>query len=214
MGSFVPQGGHLLAHAFAARTQCAAQRTHRQTITRYKHARYVRACSHTHARIQGLRTLLRLVGREKVECKTMRGRVGLRQASVREVKRLDSISRSPVYSSLGEALSGLATIRAFHAESRLSHRNGDLVDRSVVMSLVNMSMNRWVPTPPENENVSSRRQRRHCRRLPKLYTSINWVVWRQRPSPVVGTAAFSGETGSVAVKALYNMRSFTPVLFC
>ena len=33
------------------------------------------------------------------------------QASVREIKRLDAISRSPVYTSVGEAISGLATIR-------------------------------------------------------------------------------------------------------
>ena len=64
------------------------------------------------------------------------------QASVREVKRLDSISRSPVYSSLGEALAGLPTIRAYRAEDRLAKRNAALVDASVVMSLVNMSMNR------------------------------------------------------------------------
>ena len=68
------------------------------------------------------------------------------QASVREVKRLDSISRSPVYSSIGEALAGLPTIRAFRCEQRLSLRNADLVDCSVIMSLVNMSMNRWGPT--------------------------------------------------------------------
>lgn len=35
------------------------------------------------------------------------------QASVREVKRLDSISRSPVYTSIGEAINGVATLRAF-----------------------------------------------------------------------------------------------------
>ncbi len=61
---------------------------------------------------------------------------------MREVKRLDSISRSPVYSSIGEALAGLATIRAFRAEQRLCSRNAELVDNSVTMSLVNMSMNR------------------------------------------------------------------------
>lgn len=64
------------------------------------------------------------------------------QASVREVKRLDSISRSPVYSSIGEALAGIATIRAYRCEDRLAGRNARLVDDSVIMSLVNMSMNR------------------------------------------------------------------------
>ena len=61
---------------------------------------------------------------------------------MREVKRLDSISRSPVYSSIGEALTGLATIRAFRAEERLAAHNAGLVDDSAVMSLVNMSLNR------------------------------------------------------------------------
>lgn len=64
------------------------------------------------------------------------------QASVREVKRLDSISRSPVYTSIGEALNGLPTIRAYHAEQRLTAHNAYLVDNSAVMSLVNQSMNR------------------------------------------------------------------------
>lgn len=33
------------------------------------------------------------------------------QSSVREVKRLDAITRSPVYTTVGEAISGLGTIR-------------------------------------------------------------------------------------------------------
>lgn len=76
------------------------------------------------------------------------------QASVREVKRLDSISRSPVYSSIGEALAGLPTIRAFRCEQRLSLRNADLVDASVIMSLVNMSMNRCEPCSPRPDPPS------------------------------------------------------------
>lgn len=33
------------------------------------------------------------------------------QSTVREVKRLDAITRSPVYTSVGEAIGGLSTIR-------------------------------------------------------------------------------------------------------
>lgn len=73
------------------------------------------------------------------------------QASVREVKRLDSISRSPVYSSIGEELAGLATIRAYRAEDRLIKRNGDLIDRSVIFSLANQSMNRQVTSARERD---------------------------------------------------------------
>ena len=64
------------------------------------------------------------------------------QTSVREVKRLDSISRSPVYSSIGEELAGQASIRAYRAENRLISRNAQLLDGSVIYSLVNQSMNR------------------------------------------------------------------------
>ena len=65
---------------------------------------------------------------------------------MREIKRLDAISRSPVYGSIGEELAGLATIRAYRAEGRLITRNADLIDRSVIFSLVNQSMNRCFPS--------------------------------------------------------------------
>eukprot|EP00803_Ostreobium_quekettii_P010076 evm.model.scf_1807.1 EVM.evm.TU.scf_1807.1 scf_1807:280-13061(-) len=66
------------------------------------------------------------------------------QTTVREIKRLDSINRSPVYGSISEALNGLATIRAFGAEKRLVARHGEFIDSMIVMSLANQSMNRWL----------------------------------------------------------------------
>lgn len=94
------------------------------------------------------------------------------QASVREVKRLDSISRSPVYSSIGEALAGLATIRAFRCEERLCGRNAELVDNSVVMSLVNMSMNRCRSCALQAPTRSS-----SCRTLLLLATLVWFILW-------------------------------------
>lgn len=61
---------------------------------------------------------------------------------MREVKRLDAISRSPLYSALGEAVGGLATIRALRVEGRLLGRCGSLLDRNVACSLVSQSANR------------------------------------------------------------------------
>ena len=63
---------------------------------------------------------------------------------MREAKRLDAISRSPVYSSISEALAGLATIKAYRAEARLKRRNAQLLDTNLVMSLINMSLNRCI----------------------------------------------------------------------
>ncbi|KAG6642050.1 ABC transporter C family member 2-like [Carya illinoinensis] len=66
------------------------------------------------------------------------------QSTAREVKRLDSISRSPVYAQFGEALNGLATIRAYKAYDRMADINGKSVDNNIRFTLVNMSGNRWL----------------------------------------------------------------------
>ena len=66
------------------------------------------------------------------------------QATVREVKRLDAVSRSPIYTAVGEALGGLASIRAYRAERRLLASTGAALDGNVVMSLASMSANRWL----------------------------------------------------------------------
>ncbi|CAD7704333.1 unnamed protein product, partial [Ostreobium quekettii] len=66
------------------------------------------------------------------------------QSTVREIKRLNAINRSPVYGSINEALNGLATIRAFGAERRLINQNGEFINDMIVLSLANQSMNRWL----------------------------------------------------------------------
>eukprot|EP00897_Mesotaenium_endlicherianum_P001271 jgi/Mesen1/1171/ME000124S00204 len=66
------------------------------------------------------------------------------QTTMREAKRLDSISRSPVYTQFGEALNGLSTIRAYRAHERMASINGRAVDRNVRYTLLNMSANRWL----------------------------------------------------------------------
>uniref|UniRef100_A0A6V7QY80 ABC-type xenobiotic transporter n=1 Tax=Ananas comosus var. bracteatus TaxID=296719 RepID=A0A6V7QY80_ANACO len=66
------------------------------------------------------------------------------QATAREVKRLDSITRSPVYAQFGEALNGLPTIRAYKAYDRMAAINGKSMDNNIRFTLVNMSANRWL----------------------------------------------------------------------
>lgn len=66
------------------------------------------------------------------------------QSTAREVKRLDAITRSPVYAQFGEALNGLATIRAYRAQERMAVANGMAVDKNVRYTLVNMATNRWL----------------------------------------------------------------------
>ncbi|XP_031744162.1 ABC transporter C family member 2 isoform X2 [Cucumis sativus] len=66
------------------------------------------------------------------------------QSMAREIKRLDSISRSPVYAQFGEALNGLSTIRAYKAYDRMADINGKAMDNNIRFTLVNMSGNRWL----------------------------------------------------------------------
>ncbi|KAL8138386.1 LOW QUALITY PROTEIN: hypothetical protein V2J09_004387 [Rumex salicifolius] len=66
------------------------------------------------------------------------------QRTAREVKRLDSISRSPVYAQFGEALNGLSTIRAYKAYDRMANINGKSMDNNVRFTLVTMGGNRWL----------------------------------------------------------------------
>ena len=50
-------------------------------------------------------------------------------ATYRELKRLDSVGRSPIYALLGETLDGVSTIRAFGAQNTFSERLRNMLDR-------------------------------------------------------------------------------------
>ncbi|XP_049372840.1 ABC transporter C family member 12-like isoform X2 [Solanum verrucosum] len=66
------------------------------------------------------------------------------QNTSREVKRLDSITRSPVYAQFGEAINGLSTIRAYKAHDQLAAINGKSMDNNIRFTLANTSTNRWL----------------------------------------------------------------------
>lgn len=66
------------------------------------------------------------------------------QSTSREVKRLDSITRSPVYAQFGEALNGLSTILAYKAHDRMADINGNAMDYNIRFTLVNICSNRWL----------------------------------------------------------------------
>eukprot|EP00301_Raphidiophrys_heterophryoidea_P005475 c12292_g1_i1.p1 GENE.c12292_g1_i1~~c12292_g1_i1.p1 ORF type:complete len:1600 (+),score=427.88 c12292_g1_i1:315-4802(+) len=66
------------------------------------------------------------------------------QRSAREVKRLDSLTRSPVYAFFNQTLVGSATVRAFGGEGHVMGKLGGKVDDNIALNLVSMSMNRWL----------------------------------------------------------------------
>lgn len=62
----------------------------------------------------------------------------------RQLKRLESISRSPIYSNFGETLSGITIIRAFNCEDRFVKHADSLLDTNQSCAYPNIIANRWL----------------------------------------------------------------------
>ena len=62
----------------------------------------------------------------------------------RELKRLDSVSRSPIYAHFQESLSGISTIRAFRQQKRFLLENEWRIDANISAYFPSISANRWL----------------------------------------------------------------------
>eukprot|EP00871_Galdieria_phlegrea_P001718 jgi/Galph1/2547/GphlegSOOS_G1226.1 len=62
----------------------------------------------------------------------------------RELKRLESITRSPFLAHFGETLNGVSCIRAFDAQTMFAEQNYGLLDRNSKPTLYSVSCNRWL----------------------------------------------------------------------
>jgi ATP-binding cassette subfamily C (CFTR/MRP) protein 1 len=62
----------------------------------------------------------------------------------RELKRLDSISRSPIYAHFQESLSGMSTIRAYGQELRFEQENEWRIDANLRAYFPSINANRWL----------------------------------------------------------------------
>lgn len=62
----------------------------------------------------------------------------------RELKRLDSVSRSPIFANFQESLIGVATIRAYGKEERFKHLNQARVDKNMRAYNPTINSNRWL----------------------------------------------------------------------
>ncbi|KAL8861409.1 MAG: hypothetical protein Q9178_002282 [Gyalolechia marmorata] len=62
----------------------------------------------------------------------------------RELKRLDSISRSPIYAHFQESLGGMTTIRAYRQQQRFALENEWRVDENLRAYFPSISANRWL----------------------------------------------------------------------
>ncbi|CAF0918354.1 unnamed protein product [Adineta ricciae] len=65
-------------------------------------------------------------------------------ASSRQLRRLDSTTRSPVYSHFGETVQGLSSIRAYHVQKRFIDQSDQLLDRNQSCYFASCVSNRWL----------------------------------------------------------------------
>jgi len=64
----------------------------------------------------------------------------------RETKRLESLSRSPIYAQFSETLGGLTTIRAYDQSERFMKEFGGKIDRNTRATYSNKAADRWLST--------------------------------------------------------------------
>uniref|UniRef100_A0A7N0VJT6 ABC-type xenobiotic transporter n=1 Tax=Kalanchoe fedtschenkoi TaxID=63787 RepID=A0A7N0VJT6_KALFE len=65
------------------------------------------------------------------------------QSTSRELKRLDSVTMSPIYAQFSEALNGSSSICAYQAYERMTHIIGKCMDNNIRFVLASTSANRW-----------------------------------------------------------------------
>uniref|UniRef100_A0A8C1FGN5 Uncharacterized protein n=1 Tax=Cyprinus carpio carpio TaxID=630221 RepID=A0A8C1FGN5_CYPCA len=65
-------------------------------------------------------------------------------ATSRQLRRLDSVSRSPIYSHFGETVSGISVIRAYGHQQRFLKQNEDTIDQNLKSVYPWIVSNRWL----------------------------------------------------------------------
>lgn len=65
-------------------------------------------------------------------------------ATSRELKRIDAVTRSPIFAWFSESLAGLSTIRAFHHQPIFISVNQKRIDHNQICYLPSISVNRWL----------------------------------------------------------------------
>ena len=69
---------------------------------------------------------------------------GYYRSSSREIKRMDAISRSPIYAHFQQVQTGIDTVIAFGKKDSVKLENAKFIDNHIRFNLAQMSTNRWL----------------------------------------------------------------------
>ncbi|XP_053202214.1 ATP-binding cassette sub-family C member 3-like [Panonychus citri] len=118
-------------------------------------------------------------------------------SSSRQLKRLESVTRSPIYSHFGETLNGVSTIRAFNVSERFIQESAYKVDHNLSCLFPSIVANRWLSIRIEL-----------CGNLMVLSTSIFAVLSRGSLDPgAVGLAVSYALSITASLNELVRMAS-------
>ncbi|XP_052804271.1 multidrug resistance-associated protein 1-like isoform X1 [Mya arenaria] len=62
----------------------------------------------------------------------------------RQLKRIESTTRSPIYSHFGESIAGASSIRGYRVEQRFMYESKEKVDKNMVFYFAGIASNRWL----------------------------------------------------------------------
>ncbi|KAJ3027782.1 UNVERIFIED_CONTAM: hypothetical protein HDU68_003121, partial [Siphonaria sp. JEL0065] len=114
------------------------------------------------------------------------------RSTARELKRLDSVSRSPLIANVSESINGLATIRAYSAESRFLVKNSILMDNNNRAYYPALLTQRWIQLRVEGLNA-----------FLVLAASVFVVVFRKNfPPEIAGLVLVYASQATTALTAM------------
>ena len=94
--------------------------------------------------------------------------------AARELQRIESISRSPIYSKFSEALAGVATIRAFRKEEYFTVANDGLLQQNAYAYVTQRAAAGWLALRLDMVGVCILTLAGRCRVLEKRGAPPTW----------------------------------------
>ncbi len=115
-------------------------------------------------------------------------------SSMRQLRRLNSASKSPIFSHFGETLTGVTTIRAFGAQSRFIDDMNKKIDENLIYFYPDSVSNRWLGV--RLEFIGS---------LITLFASL---------FAVIGRNSLTGGAAGLSISYSLNVFDFLSLYFC